>query len=107
MDWKTSQSENKMKQNEQKIKQTFGKSLNKTYQLRLAKPKVNYSYGAYNKFNKEEQWIRITEGCPHNCPYCYEPQKIKIFGIPEIVRNDVKIMDMNLLCKEEALDIIK
>lgn len=76
-------------------------------QLRLAKPKVKYSYGSYNKFDEKEQWIRITEGCPHNCPYCYEPQEIKVFGIPEIVRNDVKIMDMNLLCKPEALDIIK
>jgi len=77
-------------------------------QQRLAtKRKVKYNYGAYNKFNKTEQWIRITEGCPHNCPYCYEPQKIKVFGIPEIVRNKVTIMDMNLLCKPEALDIIR
>jgi hypothetical protein len=77
-------------------------------QKRLApESKVKYSYGPYNKYNKEEQWIRITEGCPHNCPYCYEPQKIKIFNIPEIVRNKVKIMDMNLLCKKEALAIIE
>lgn len=79
----------------------------KQIQQRLATPKVKYSYGAYNKFDDKEQWIRITEGCPHNCPYCYEPQKIKIFGIPEIVRNKVKIMDMNLLCKHESLKIIK
>ena len=71
------------------------------------KKEVKYSYGTYSKSNKTEQWIRITEGCPHNCPYCYEPQEIKIFEIPEIVRNDVKIMDMNLLCKPEALNIIK
>jgi len=81
--------------------------LPKDSQLRLGKPKVKYSYGDYNKFNDREQWIRITEGCPHNDPYCYEPTEIKVFGIPEIVRNDVKIMDMNLLCKPEALDIIK
>lgn len=71
------------------------------------KKKIKYSYGAYNKYDHKEQWIRITEGCPHNCPYCYEPQEFKIFGIPEIVRNDVKIMDMNLLAKKEALSIIK
>ena len=71
------------------------------------KREVKYSYGSYNKFNDTEQWIRITEGCPHNCPYCYEPTEIKMFGIPEIVRNDVKIMDMNLLCKDKSLDIIK
>lgn len=77
-------------------------------QARLVqKPKVKYSYGSYNKFNGQEQWIRISEGCPHNCPYCYEPQEIKFFGIPEIVRNTVKIMDMNLLCKREALSVIK
>lgn len=72
--------------------------------LQLKKP---YSYGAYNKYNNTEQWIRITEGCPHNCPYCYEPTEIKVFGIPKIVRNKVKIMDMNLLCKKEALNIIQ
>lgn len=76
-------------------------------QQRLAKPKIKYSYGSYNKFDDVEQWIRITEGCPHNCPWCYEPSEIKIFGIPEIVRNEVKIIDMNLLAKPEAIGIIK
>ena len=71
------------------------------------KNKPNYSLGPYNKSNSVEQWIRISEGCPHNCPFCYEPQEYKIFGIPEIIRNDVKIMDMNLLAKKEALEIIK
>lgn len=66
-----------------------------------------YSYGPYNKVKGEEQWIRITEGCPHNCPFCREPTEFKIFGIPEIVRNKVGIMDMNLLAKLEALSIIK
>lgn len=69
-----------------------------------AKPK--YSYGAYNKYNDVEQWVRITEGCPHNCPYCYEPQEFKYFEIPNIVRNKVKIMDMNLLAKPKAKEII-
>ncbi len=72
-----------------------------------SKRKVKYSYGAYNKFNDKEQYIRITEGCPNDCPYCYEPTEFKIFGIPEIVRNDVKIMDMNLLAKPEVMDILK
>lgn len=83
----------------------------KTLQKRLRGKDVQlrrpYSYGPYNKFNDEEQWIRITEGCPHDCPFCYEPQEIKVFGIPKIVRNKVKIMDMNLLCKPEALNIIR
>jgi len=68
---------------------------------------MKYSLGSYNKFNDEEQWIRITEGCPNNCPYCYEPQEKKYFGVPKIIRNKVKIMDMNLLCKREAIHIIE
>ncbi len=69
--------------------------------------KVKYSLGPYNKFDDKEQWIRITEGCPNDCPYCYEPKEFKIFGIPDIVRNEVKIMDMNLICKKESFDILK
>lgn len=76
-------------------------------QTRLAEQAIKYSQGAYNKFNDKEQWIRITEGCPHNCPFCYEPLELKLFSIPEIVRNKVKIMDMNLLCKPKALEIIE
>lgn len=75
-------------------------------QEKLVPKEVNYSYGPYNKFDDKEQWIRISEGCPHQCPYCYEPSEYKIFGIPEIVRNHVKIMDMNLLCKPEAYKIL-
>jgi len=76
-------------------------------QIFLEKPEVQYSLGPYNKFDDSEQWVRITEGCPHNCPFCYEPQLQKIFDVPEIVRNKVKIMDMNLLCKPQALGIIR
>jgi len=79
----------------------------KETQQRLAEGKVKYSYGPYNKFNKTEQWIRLTEGCPHNCPYCYEPQEYKIFKMPPIRRREVKIMDMNFLCKPQANNILK
>jgi len=80
------------------IQQRFKKDVN------LKKP---YSYGAYNKVRGDKQAIRITEGCVWNCPWCYEPTEIKVFGIPEIVRNDVLIYDMNLLCKPQALQIIE
>lgn len=80
------------------------KRLTEDKELKL---RVPYSYGPYNKCNNTEQWIRLTEGCPHNCPYCYEPTQIKIFPIPEIERNTVKIMDMNLLCKSESIDLIR
>lgn len=66
-----------------------------------------YSLGPYNKVRGKEQRIRITEGCPNNCPQCYEPTEIKVFEIPEIMRNKVSISDMNLLCKPEALSIIE
>ena len=77
-------------------------------QKRLAPLTPKYSYGAYNsiKPDTDEQWIRITEGCPNQCPYCYEPKEYKIFGVPEITRNEVKIMDMNLLAKPEAIHIL-
>jgi len=76
-------------------------------QLKLSKQKINYSYGSYNKIIGDKQAIRITEGCPHNCDWCYEPQKFKIFGIPNIERNKVLIYDMNLLSKPESYNIIK
>jgi hypothetical protein len=73
----------------------------------MSKP---YSKGSYNKFDDQEQWIRISEGCPNGCPYCrekFENPEIKMLPIPEIVRNKVKILDMNLLCHAEALNTIK
>jgi hypothetical protein len=76
-------------------------------QLSFGETKVKYSYGSYDKSDKTEQWIRITEGCPNQCPYCYEPREFKVFGVPPIVRNSVKIMDMNLLAKPEAVGILQ
>ena len=72
---------------------------------------ILYSKGAYNKYNDKEQWIRITEGCPNKCPFCresFENGTEPIYHqIPTIVRNDVKIIDMNLIAKPKALDIIR
>jgi len=76
-------------------------------QLLLEQKKIKYSLGPYNKIKGDSQQIRITEGCPHNCPFCYEPKEFNVFDIPKIERNKVRISDMNLLCKREALDIIK
>jgi len=74
----------------------------------LSKAPINYSYGPYNKKDKDQQWIRLSEGCPHNCPYCYEPQEIKVFDVPKIERSVVKIMDMNFLVpSKKPLDILK
>lgn len=65
-----------------------------------------YSTGPYNKMNEVEQWIRISQGCLNGCAFCYEPPEEILFPIPMIERNIVKIMDMNLLSKPEALDVI-
>lgn len=58
---------------------------------------MTYTTGAYNKCNDDEQWIRITDGCPNRCEYCYAPPKLEDYGVPQILRNKVKVMDMNLL----------
>ena len=65
-----------------------------------------YSTGPYNKMNDTEQWIRITQGCPNHCSFCYEPPEQMMFPIPPIERNIVKIMDMNLLSQKGAMSII-
>ena len=69
-----------------------------------------YNKGPQNIITDEYQVIRLSEGCPHKCPWCREWKEIgddwKIFGIPEIVRNDIRLTDMNLLAKPEALKII-
>jgi len=67
----------------------------------------SYSLGPYNKYNESEQWIRISQGCLNQCPFCYEPKEEVVYPIPEIVRNKVKIMDMNLLSKPQAIDILR
>lgn len=56
-----------------------------------------YTTGPYNILNKTEQWIRITDGCPNQCPYCYAPKEMHLYDVPQIMRNSVKIMDMNIL----------
>lgn len=72
---------------------------------------IPYAKGEYNVFNDEEQWIRLSEGCPHYHPYCRESFEIgedwKVFKIPQIIRRKVKILDMNLLCKPEAKEILR
>ena len=66
-----------------------------------------FSTGPYSKMNDTEQWIRISQGCPNRCDFCYEPPERIVFPIPQIERNLVKIMDMNLLSQEGAIGIIQ
>lgn len=67
----------------------------------------SYSTGPYNKMNDTEQWIRISQGCPNHCPFCYEPPQMELFSVPPIERNLVKVMDMNLLAQVEAESVIR
>jgi len=73
----------------------------------LSKP---YAKGSYNKRNLKEQWIRISEGCPNRCEFCresYENGTKPIYlDIPILTRNYVKLMDMNLIYKPEAINIL-
>ncbi len=69
-----------------------------------------YSKGEQNIITDDYQVIRLSEGCPHKCPWCREWKEItewRIFPIPEIVRTDLRITDMNLIAKKESLEIIK
>ncbi len=66
-----------------------------------------YSTGPYNKMNDTEQWIRISQGCPNRCDFCYEPPQMVEFHIPKIARNLVKIMDMNILAQATTLERIE
>jgi len=73
-------------------------------EVNLTKP---YDLGEKNIIEEEIQTIRISEGCSNQCPFCAEPREIKWFGIPNIMRNKVRFVDMNLLCKRQSLDTIK
>ena len=70
-----------------------------------------YARGVYNKSDEKEQWIRLSEGCPNNCEFCRETKECGsipvYFDIPEIIRNKVKIMDMNLLYKPKSVEILQ
>jgi len=72
---------------------------------------MNYSTGEQNIITDEFQMIRLSEGyCPHKCPWCYEhiyaiPKKD--YPLPEIVRRDVRISDMNILASNDPISKIK
>jgi len=66
-------------------------------QQRLANQKVKYRSEFYNQIDGEYQVIRLTDGCPRNCPYCYCPTEFKKYKLPVITKTKVRIMDMNFL----------
>jgi len=46
--------------------------------------------------DQETQVTKITEGCPNNCEFCFS-KDFKVLPFPEIIRNEVKLTDENLL----------
>ena len=67
----------------------------------------SYSTGPYNKMNDTEQWIRLSQGCPNNCDFCYEPPQRIVFPVPVIERNLIKIMDMNFISQQCVISRIR
>lgn len=69
--------------------------------------KIKYSTGQQNIITDDFQMIRLSEGyCPHKCPWCYEhlyaiPKQD--YDIPEIVKRDIRISDMNILASKNPL----
>lgn len=65
-----------------------------------------YHSGPYDKVIDGIQYIRIGDGCPNQCEFCYAPKEHVYHGIPEIRAKYVKILDMNLLSYPNAKSII-
>jgi len=84
-------------------------------QKRLAKkdrkPITGTTWGKsqYNAVKGNVQRIELHRGCPwaEEHDYCYAPKDFIDFPIPEIIKNQVQILDMNFLVRKDALEIIK
>ena len=63
----------------------------------------------YNVVKGNVQRIELHRGCPWSDihDFCYEPLESEDFPIPEIVKNKVQILDMNLLARKDAWKIIR
>jgi hypothetical protein len=82
----------------------------KVVQVRLTrKPKYKTTYNRpqYNKVKGNIQRIETHRGCPHQCPFCYEPPIDVTFPLPEIVKNKVQILDMNFFAQQNVLQRIR
>ncbi len=75
------------------------------------KPIARTTYGGpqYVAVKGNKQRIELHRGCPwakaHD--FCYEPFEHEDFPIPELVKNQVEILDMNFLARKDALAVIK
>lgn len=80
-------------------------------QKRLSPPKptIKTTWGKpqYNAIKGKVQRIETSRGCPNNCPYCYEPTELEVYGIPRIKKNVVEILDMNFLYQPHIIERIR
>lgn len=58
---------------------------------------TEYHREFYNECHKDEQWIRLTDGCFRDCWNCYCPKDTIHYKLPNIERNKVRFLDMNFL----------
>jgi hypothetical protein len=87
----------------------IGDCFKMTSQQLVLAPKIHTTYGKpqYNYVRGNTQRIELHRGCPHGHEYCYEPKIYEDFPIPELLKNQVQILDMNLLARKDALQIIR
>lgn len=53
---------------------------------------------------EDYQIIKISYGCPNSCQYCFASKDMKVYPIPPINRNLVKITDENMMVFPQAID---
>ncbi len=52
---------------------------------------------------EDYQVIKVSYGCPNGCQYCFASKKMKVYPIPPINRNLVKITDENIMVFPQAI----
>lgn len=67
---------------------------------------MKYNSGPYNQVVGDIQRIRVTDGCPNQCEFCYCPPDLIYHGVPEIVKERVELLDMNILAHPEGKNIL-
>jgi hypothetical protein len=81
-------------------------------QVRLTKEApfygTTYDKPQYNKVVGPTQRIELHRGCPWGSihDYCYEPDISQDFSVPELVANQVQILDMNPLARSDIVEVL-
>jgi hypothetical protein len=72
----------------------------------LGQRDIHRASGPFNDIKNGIQRIRITEGCPNQCPFCYEPDEPVSYPIPVMQRRYVQVLDMNLTARADAPELV-